>query len=1021
MRNKTTIVVLLAIFSLICVVNLFFTGQFFSMDAELNNAPSKHDRDSILAEEGFNNAYKRAQRNSFSLGLDLQGGMFVMLEVGVEDLVRTLAAQSGLDEKDKDPVFEKAMKAAIERHRTSQSSFVDIFAEEMVRAKPDVRLSAYFKTTTGEVNANSTNQQVVDYLNKQAEGAIDNAFRILRARVDGFGVTSPNLQQLRNSGRIIMELPGVKEPDRVRKLIRGTARLEFWETQEFNKGFRVLEQVNRVTQRLEGIKLDSDSTAQDSAKTAGGDSAAVAGTPVVAAGDSAKKDSATAGIGGIGDIGKTDSAGKDSAADVAGEDDSLSLEERRAKFIKENPLIGLMTIMPQERINPLHPLMGYVQEKDTAKFAEYLRHPEVMKVMPFDTRFLFSAKPSELFTDEAGKFFDVIAIKYNKGGVPALEGTVIAEARQDFDNQQPVVSMRMNAEGSQTWARLTEINKDHCIAIVLDNKVQSYPNVQGRITGGNSQITGNFEVDEAKDLANLLKSGKLPVSVSIIGDNEIGPSLGATNLKKGLMSFALALVVIIAFMALYYRSSGLIANVALLINLVFILGISAAFNIVFTLPGIAALIFTIGAAVDANVLVFERIREELSHGKSQKAAVAAGFKHALSSILDSQTTSFLTGVILYAFGTGPIRGFAVFLMIGIVTSLIAALFLSRLFVEFFTERNRKLSFGSERATRFFSKVDIKMSQRRRAFYVFSGVLTAISIISFFTFKFVLGVDFKGGYQYTVEFNQPVDPEACRDALKVAFENESSQIKTVDTDRSLMITTSYKIEEAKDSAVVSMVKTKLFNTLREVYPGSEPTQKAFNQVNATVASDIQTSAIYSVLASLIVIFLYIFIRFRSWQFGLGALIALFHDTIITCGVFSLLGYLDILPFSLEIDQAFIAAILTIIGFSINDTVVVFDRIREHLREHKTVDISQMFNKAINETLSRTLITSGTVLLTVLVLFIFGGEVIRPFAFALFIGIAFGTYSSVFVASAITHDLLRRKGRTHLSADASAKTA
>jgi SecD/SecF fusion protein len=1012
MRNKTTIVVLLAIFSLICVVNIIFSIDFFRMDSSLKKL-TEAERSERLADADFNKHYKLAQRNSFSLGLDLQGGMFVMLEVGVEDLVANMA-----NENKNDGTFDAAMKKAKERHTTSQQSFVNLFAEEMVAAKPDVRLATYFNAPSSPINVNSTNDEVIDYLNKESKDAIDRCFEILRTRVDGFGVTSPTLQKLSNSGRIILELPGVKEPERVRNLLRGTARLEFWETHEFNYGWKTLENINKVVQRMEGIKVGQDSTAADSNAVAVTDSANAGNSPV-AVGDTVKKDTTDAGVTSIADVNQDTLPGEDST-DVAA-NDSLSQEERYEKFRKENPFLGLITIPNVQGINPKHPLMGYVQEKDTAKLGIYLRDSAVQKILPSDVRYLFSAKPSELFKEEAGKYFDLVAIKYNKAGIPSLEGTVVVEARQDFDNQNPIVSMRMNAEGSQKWSNLTATNVDHCIAIVLDNKVQSYPNVQGRITGGNSQISGNFEVDEAKDLANLLKSGKLPVSASIIGDNEIGPSLGAANLSKGLMSFAIALIVIIAFMAVYYRSSGMVANVALIVNLIFILGISAAFNIVFTLPGIAALIFPIGAAVDANVLVFERVREELSHGKSTKAAVQAGFKNALSSILDSQITSFLTGVILYAFGTGPIRGFAVFLMIGIVTSLIAALFLTRIFVEFFTDRNKKLSFGSERASRWFANVDIKMSKRRRGFYIFSGVLTVVSLVSFFAFGFRQGVDFKGGYQYTISFNQSVDAESCREPLTTAFEGLVPQIKTVGGDTALMITTSYHIENADDPAVVKDVEDRLMKTLQSVYPNTAPARSSFNQVNATVADDIKTSAIYSVIASLIVIFFYIFVRFRRWQFGLGALIALFHDTIITCGVFSLLGHFDFLPFSLEIDQAFIAAILTIIGFSINDTVVVFDRIRERMREHRSVQITETFDKAINETLSRTLITSGTVILTVLVLLIFGGEVIRPFAFALFIGIAFGTYSSVFVASAISHDLLRRKGATTLSAEPTVEKA
>ncbi|MCL4106385.1 UNVERIFIED_CONTAM: hypothetical protein GTU68_003546 [Idotea baltica] len=742
--------------------------------------------------------YKRAKRNSFSLGLDLQGGLYTTIE----------------------------------------------------------------------------DDEILTRLNQDAEDAIVNTYEIIRKRVDQFGVASPNLQLEKGTGRIFLELAGVQDTARVRKLLSNTARLEFRETHKAGDIQNVIERIDREVKSLMIARGMLDGVVEDTV------------TP---------------------DSASTDTTGSDSNAVV---------------------------------------------------------------------------------NEEA-----------------PVTGDVITEASQGFEDNSlnAAVYMNMNNEGARKWADLTKNNKGNAIAIIMDDLVYSYPNVNGMITGGRSQISGNFTVDEAKDLANLLKAGALPISTETKGFNQVGPSLGAENLNSGLISFMIAFLVTIVFMFFYYSSSGLVANIALFVNLFFILGVSAAFNIVFTLPGLAAVVLTMGMAVDANVLIFERIREEQLAGKSFKAAIASGFSNAFSSVMDANITTFLTGLILFTFGLGPIKGFAVSLMIGIVTSLICALFITRLILDRFAAKgNNSIKFGSKMTLTAFSKVNLKMTSRKRVMYGLSGVLVLISIISISINGFRTGVDFKGGRQYQIEFVKDMNPDALRAPMTQAFEGEVPLIRSLGGDKQLLITTSYKFESDDAS---EEVLTKVLSTCTTVVPGCEPTVKEQMFVGPTVAEDIKNSAYWAVGFSLLVIFLYILLRFRGIRYSVGALAALFHDTVIVLGIFSILGSLDILPFPLEVDQAFIAAILTIIGYSINDTVVVFDRIRENFGEMKSADPETVYNTSLNQTFSRTLITSVTTLLTIMILLLFAGSVIKPFMFALFIGIIVGTYSSIFVASPISLDLMK----------------
>ncbi len=1005
MRNKNTIIALLVIFTGICLFNLFMTYRAFSMQAELD-AATPEQADAMRREEGFKERYDYAQRNAFSLGLDLQGGLFVTLEVGVEDILREYAGATGTS----DPDFETALKAAIDEKVTSQEDLVELFHKNLIavydktnRPKPvmqgsgeSILLARYFASQARSINANDPDEKVKAKLKEDTEAAIENTYTIIRSRIDQFGVSSPNLQLQAGTGRILLELPGVKNPERVKNLLRNSAKLEFRETVAYNDALPTINEIDRMVKRIAdreagivtptadtaAVDTNGVSVSDDSTKTAATD----ADTTTGSINDlfNGKKDSATA----------TADSSADSAVSTA--DAAKDME----KFKKDHPFLGLFDLTMQQAGDK--PLIGVVSLSDTATMNKWLNHPEVKAITPYYVKFLWEAKVDPDRGAEYKNKLGLIAIGSNAEDKAKLEGNVVVEARQDYEpnSTNPMVSMNMNAEGGTIWQKITQDNLGKCVAIVLDNYVQTYPTIQSVISGGRSQITGNFTVDEAKDLANLLKAGALPVKAKILGDSQVGPTMGAENLNKGLISFVVAFFAVIAFMGFYYRGAGMIANIALIINLLYIFGVSAALGVVFTLPGLAAVVLTMGMAVDANVLVFERIREEMTHGKGHKAAVQAGFKQAFSTVMDSNITTFLTGLILFWFGIGPVAGFAVNLMIGIVTSLICALFITRIIVEYFGER---VTFGTDFTINIFNHVKIKMTQRKKFFYIFSGVLTGLSILSVVAFGFRTGVEFDGGRQVKIEFATEVSTETIRGPLTAAFDNKAPLIREISGSNTMLITTSYKSDDPAGSQVVN---DEILNVIKTAAPGSDPKIIESVVVGPAVASDIKNSAFLSVGFSLLAIFLYILIRFRRYQYSIGALAALVHDVAVAMGFFSFFGHFDgILPFSLEIDQAFIAAILTVIGFSINDTVIVFDRIRENLAEMKSSPLSVIYNEAIDRTFSRTIITSGTVLLTILVMFFFGGDVIRGFMFALLIGIGVGTYSSIFVASPIAYDMIR----------------
>lgn len=998
MRFKSTLITLLIIFTTICVYNLYWSAVQFNMDKkrktltsacdEIKNKPLDQRTEEDLAQleeceayfgldEGGDNKdairYEKSIENSFSLGLDLQGGMFVTLEVAIQDLLRQLAGTSRNDSS-----FVKAMRIAEDKATRQQRSFVDLFVESLKETDPNANLGAIFANVPKRIGASSPEAEVVTMLKQEEEDAINRTYEIMRNRIDQFGVTAPNLQRQGITGRILLELPGVREPERVRKLLRSTARLEFWETYTVQEAFPKINDLNEALKKVAGLVKEE---AADTAKA-------------VAANDSTANDA--------------DSAIAD-ATDTANVEESLSDEEQLRKFRRENPLFAVLS-PPGNNIDPNSPVVGYSLDVDTAEVNKFMHMPVAKSIIPDNMRFAWTFKPMQ----ERSNVFMLIALKANSQDSAALDGGVVTDARQDFDQiGRSVVSMEMNSTGAQEWGRITEANVKRCVAITLDGAVYSYPVVNEKISGGRSQISGDFDIKEAKDLATVLKAGQLPVGARITSEDLVGPSLGEDNIRKGGLSFIIAIIAVMLFMGLYYAKAGMTANVALFANMAFILGCFAAFTVVLTLPGIAAVVLTIGMAVDANVLIFERVREEIRHGKTQKAAIKAGFANAFSTIMDSNITTFLTGLVLFIFGIGPIRGFAVALMIGILTSLISALVINRLILDWYANRGKEMTFGFKSTLNWLTGITVRMVERRKTFYMISGAMIVASLISIVAVGFKTGVDFDGGRQFVIEFTRDGQPAPInnqelgqiRNELTQAFGGNMPVIKTLRADHQLQITTGYK---AKDSNAGDEVLALLNTGLDKQAGGRSHTVISSIMVDPTLSNDIRRSAFYSVLFSLIIIFLYILIRFRRWQFSLGAVIALFHDVLITLGVLSFLSLFNV-PIDVEFNQVIVAALLTIIGYSINDTVVVFDRIRENYEEMKSASLSEIFTASTDQTLTRTILTGGTTLVAVLVMLFLGGDVISGFMFSMTIGILVGTFSSIFVASAVAYDLIQREGK------------
>jgi len=944
--------------------------------------------------------YKECREKEINLGLDLKGGMNVTMEVSVPDILNALSGYNTSDN------FTQAMALAKEKQKTSQTDFVTLFVQSYKELDPNAQLAAVFSTfeLKDKVTTTSTNDEVEKVIREEVEGAINNSFNVLRTRIDRFGVVQPNIQKLDQVGRILIELPGVKEPERVRKLLQGTANLEFWETYEMQE---IMPQLLQLDQQLAEVNAATEEVKQEEAQQT---------TDAQAAGTNAL-DSLVA-----------------AATDSAAQENNKQAYEN---YKKEHPLLASLNYTGQAYRGPV---VGTVIYTDTAAVNMMLSSQAAKAILPRDLKFCWTVKP----IDERETLYQLVALKMvNRDGRASLEGDVITDARADFSQTSAYanVSMSMNAEGAKAWARITRENIGKSIAIVLDGYVYSFPTVQNEIAGGNSQITGNFTVEEAKDLANTLKSGKMPAPARIIQEDVVGPSLGQKAIHDGMWSFVIGFILILLYMIFYYGLiPGLIADAALLCNVFLLIGILASFGSVLTLPGIAGIVLTMGMAVDANVLIYERIREEMSAGKNMRKAIADGFSGAISAIVDANVTSLLTGIVLIIFGTGPIKGFAVTFVIGIISSFLTAVFITRLLLEDYASREnaKELPFTTPYMKNFLKNTHVDFVSFRKWAYIISGVVIVIGLLGLephIMGKLNLGIDFSGGRNYIVRFEQPVSTEDVKESLDNVFmqtlqddETYSLTVITIGDQNQVRISTNYRIhdnDEGVDEAIEALIYEGCKPFLSENITAEEFLSTQANEevgimqsqkVGPSIADDIKQAAVWSILAALLIIFLYIFIRFRNAAYSVGALVALAHDTIIVLGMYALLW--KIMPFSMEIDQAFIAAILTIIGYSVNDTVVVFDRIREYNTLYAKRDRAQNINDAINATLSRTFSTSMSTFVVLLAIFIFGGETIRGFVFALLMGVIIGTYSSICIATPIAYDIQQAVARRKAKKEAKA---
>jgi len=996
MQNRNFIKIVAVVFALICLYQLSFTWVADGVESDAieyaesyneneREAKVKQYLDSINSEEVYDifiaqYTYADCKQRELNLGLDLKGGMNVTLEVMVVDVLKALSNNSS------DELFNTSIQNALKAQENSQDDFVTLFGIEYEKLSPNNGLAVIFTSQLKDkVKINATNNQVIDVLKLEVEDAISRSFNILRSRNDRFGVTQPNIQRLETAGRILVELPGIKDPERARKLLQSTAQLEFWETYEYSELFQSLENVN--TYLRETNVVDSTEILENSE-----DTSIETGESNEDISDLIDDDNLLADL-------ETDSLSADSA-------DQLSFEE----FAQNNPLYAVLypNVNQQNQIQP-GPVVGFCAVKDTSELNNYLNDPAVMKFFPVDVKFAYTVKPYD--TEE--RFIQLVALRVtNRDGKAAMDGDVVTDASQAFGqyNSSAEVSMSMNQEGAKQWKRLTAENIGKSIAIVLDGFVYSYPTVQSEISGGRSSISGDFSVNEAKDLANILKSGKLPAPARIIEEAIVGPSLGEEAISSGLTSFIFALLIVLVYMIFFYNRAGIVSNVALLANIFFIFGVLSSLGAVLTLPGIAGIILTIGMSVDANVLIYERIREELTNGKGIRLAISDGYNSAYSSIIDANVTTLLTGIILYTFGTGPIKGFATTLVIGIITSLFAAIFITRLIISARLNKGKDMHFSNKITKGAFKNTNVDFIGLRKRFYILSSIIVVLGLGSLFTKGLQLGVDFDGGRTFVVRFDDSVNNEDLRNELSNVFVDNDGlkytpQVKTFGDDNQVKITTSFMINN-NDVNTDKVVEDKLNEGLKT--SGLNYEIMSSQKVGPTIADDIKDAAVWSIIFSLLVIFMYILLRFRKWQFSLGAVAAVFHDVIIVLSIFSF--FYGILPFSLEIDQAFIAAILTIIGYSLNDTVVVFDRVREYMNINKKKKIHEFMNGSLNSTLSRTINTSLTTFFVLLVIFIFGGEVIRGFMFALMVGVIVGTYSSLFIASPIMLDTMGAKAES-----------
>lgn len=1007
MQNKGLIKLFAILFGLVSIYQLSFTyiandveneAEAFAAQEIPEDAENASEKRAVKVETYLDSIgdqpiiagidYNTAKGKELNKGLDLKGGINVILQISVSDLLRDLANDS------KDPAFNQAIEDAAEARNNSQDSFLELFFEAFddiegaKLASPDVFGT---KDLADEIDFEMDNNQVRPIIKRKIDESITSAFEVLRERIDKFGVTQPNIQRLGESGRILIELPGAKDISRIQNLLQSTAQLEFWDVYKARDFSDFLVKADGIV--AENMKSESDKVSDDSEEISEENIEEQVDTEAETQTDSTETE-------------------EDDLDELLSSEDEESEEN---DLSKSNPLLSLV----QSAGQPQGPVIAYFAIKDTAQVNKFLSMPQVKSQLPSDKKyaeFVWGKPPKD------SEVIELYALKGNRNDEPQLNGSVITDAQQTYDQAGRIaVSMQMDGRGAKIWEDMTgkASSQGSQIAIVLDNIVYSAPGVSsGAISGGRSEITGQFTIQEAQDLANVLRAGKLPASADIVQSEIIGPSLGQEAIDSGVLSFLIALAFVLVYMIVYYGKAGLYADVALVVNILFIFGVLSGLGAVLTLPGIAGIVLTIGMSVDANVLIFERIREELQKGKTQVEAISDGFKNALSSILDANITTGLTGIILLTFGTGPIKGFATTLLIGIVTSLFCAIFLTRLFIDNGGKKGKSLPFSTGLTKNLFQNVNMNFLTKRKIAYIISGIAILVSVGSLVTNGLNQGVDFVGGRSYTVRFEQNVNPTEVEN--KLVSDLESVEAKTYGSSNQLKITTNYKIEE-EGTKVDDEIQSILYNSLQDLLPsgttleefrvGDSSSDKEYGilsaiKVGPTIADDIKTASYYAIIGSLIVVFLYILIRFRRWQFSLGAVAAVVHDVVILLGLYSLLY--NIMPFSLEIDQAFIAAILTVIGYSLNDTVVVFDRIREYFNEHPKWKMDKLINLAVSSTISRTINTSLTTLVVLIAIFIFGGESIRGFMFALIIGVVVGTYSSVFIATPVMFDTVKKKG-------------
>lgn len=924
----------------------------------------------------FGQTYRQAKEMEINLGLDLKGGMNVMMEVSVPDIINVLSGHST------DPTFVEAIKIANEQHLNSQRDYVDLFGDAFQQLDPNAKLAPIFLFEFKDkgITVNSTNAEVLDVIKEETNSAIDRSYQILRTRIDRFGVAQPNIQKLENSGRILVELPGIKDPKRVRKLLQGTAQLEFWETYNFTELYNYFDEANarlaEINKALEGTTEEKEEAKSDD-------------EPALLANDSLKAQ-------------------------------EEALEEMRSNF----PIYNYLTpSYYQNEAGQTYPAqtarVGMALVKDTANINRMLK--QVKNVFPRNVKFAWCVKPNVDATTGA-EYIDLVALKTSRENTAALGGEVIVDARQDYDqNGRVEVTIQMNSEGAKAWKRLTGENIGRQVAIVLDDYVYSYPVVNDEIPSGRSSISGgDMTLEEAQDLANILKAGKLPAPARILEENVVGPSLGQEAINSGLWSLIIAFCLVLIYMLFFYNKAGIAADMALLVNIFFMFGVLASFGTVLTLPGLAGIVLTLGMAVDSNVIIFERIKEELRAGKGLRTAIADGYKAAYSAILDGNITTFLTAFVLFEFGTGPVQGFATTLMIGIATSLFTSLFITRLIFEGWLKKDKNINFSSNATRNFLKNTSIDFINFGKTAAIIAGVFIVISVGSLAVRGLNLGIDFKGGRNYVVRFDKDVTVNEVRNALSNVEEfNNVPEVKTYGTNRQVKITTDYKIND-NHPEVDQEIQGLIYDALKGLY-NTEMSYDQFTtdsdksnvllgilssqKVGATVADDVTRKAIIAVVISLVVMFAYIAIRFRRWQYGVSSVVCLAHDTLIVMGMYSLFN--NVLPFTMEVNQSFIAAVLTVIGYSINNTVVIFDRVRENVNLFPKKGWKERFNSANNSTLLRSINTSGTTIVVLLAIFIFGGETIRGFVFALLVGMLAGTFSSLFIASPLAYTLFKGK--------------